>query len=127
MAERIPGTRGEHDLINQLRADQRFEIRIVRDSKQMCLVEPQSDHGCCIQCQLRRWPQPVDSRRNGRLKRGGHFNISGPVRARTVSTLAIQDASIGEVADDLLGEEGIARSTLGDSSRQLGDGGMSAQ
>jgi hypothetical protein len=121
------GISGELHLRHQLGLEQLVHLGVDAHRRQQVRVEPHAYHRSGAQCTLRGWLEPVDSGGDGRLQRAGHADLTGLLPALVGATLAHQHAAFGEVPHDLLGEEGIARGTLGDGGRQFGYGRIRSQ
>ena len=72
------------------------------------------------------WPgaKSIDTRGDGRLQGGGHADVTNLAGAPIIAGLPGQHSLLGEVAHDLLGEEGVAAGSRGDRTRYVRQRGV---
>ena len=103
---------GELHLVDELVGNQTIEGRLDFQAVQIFVAEAHSDHCRRAQCSLGRRFETVDARGDRRLQRGRHTDFSDVASRRIGAADPFEQAALGEVADDLLGEERVACGTL---------------
>ena len=113
MAESVFVGRGIGRL-DKLGRHQLVQGEIAEHRRQQLLVESRTDHRSGVECPFRCRAETVDARRDGGLHGSGHRDIA--VASTDVSTpIAVEDPALGQIADDLLGEEGVSRAAFGNA------------
>src|SRR6478752_6683553 len=110
------------DLIDKLAHHQAINGWFDTRGGQQVKVESRADDRRRAQRALSRPIETVDARGDGRLKGGGHANLSDLCRRHVCARLPAQHSTLGQVAHDLFGEERITGGPLGDRLAQPADG-----
>jgi hypothetical protein len=117
-----------HHLIDQLRVDQLVEDRVdPQAAAQQVGIEPRTDDRRGIQHAFGRSVQAIDARGDGGLQSGRHTHVGNLVMAHVVAAVTVKHTAFGEVAHNLLGEEGVPGGPTGDLSGEVDHRGMRAQ
>ena len=122
MAEPELSSGCEGHLIDQFSVEELRQRAAVGEFGQQLLIESHTDHRCGIERLFSRSIETVDSGSDRGLKGRRHSDVRVVTGAHIFTSCPLEHIAVGKVTDDGLGEERIARRSVGDLRNQPRNG-----